>query len=63
MCACMSKLVKALKYVLSTASMAQYHFVDMKNARYRKKSEHHRGKFDKFKYFKTVHSLKNVRHF
>ena len=47
--ACMSKLAKALKFVLSTASMAQYHFVDMKNVHYRKELEHHRGKFDKFK--------------
>ena len=43
MCACMSKLAKALKFVLSTASMAQYHFVDTKSVRYRKKSEHYRG--------------------
>ena len=56
MCACMSKLAKALKFVLSTANMTQYHIVDMKNVRYWKKSEHHRGKFDKFK---TI-SLKNV---
>ena len=39
------KTGKSLKFVLSTASMAQYNFVDMKNVRYRKKSEHHRGKF------------------
>ena len=41
--------VKTLKFVLSTASMAQYYFVDTKIVHYRKKSEHHRGKFDQFK--------------
>ena len=45
MCACMSKLAKALKFVLSTVSVAQYNFVDTKNVRYRKKSEHYRGNF------------------
>ena len=45
MCACMSKLAKALKFVLSTASMAQYNIVDMKSVHCRKKSEHYRGKF------------------
>ena len=34
-----------LKFVLSTASMAQYHFVDTKSVHYRKKSEHYRGNF------------------
>ena len=43
MCACMSKLAKALKFVLSIASMAQYNFADTKTVLYRKKSEHHRG--------------------
>ena len=57
MCARMSKLAKALKFVLSTASMARYHFVDMKTVRYQKKSELHQGKCDQFK---TI-SLKNVR--
>ena len=54
MCACMSKLAKALKFVLSTASMAQYNFVDTKSVRYRKKSEHYRVNcFDKLRCFSS----------
>ena len=33
-CACMSKLAKTLKFVLSTASIVQYHFVDTKTVHY-----------------------------
>ena len=39
------KTGKTLKFVLSTASMAQYNFVDTKSVHYRNKSEHYRGKF------------------